>query len=368
MAEYKFADQLMTPHLLKGGYELERSSLTSEIDPSDVGDCVRLGFETGDSRAHIAGADIIASMVHKALWWPENESEAKKVGSSYPPSLRDLTTVQAADCYGFTIVSSELVERADIKHWVAFANGHATLVLPSEKRSHIHICDPLSPNINQDLTPAIMGEKTKYITDVSRLGRAAVLLYTPKIARDIKKKGEDPFARYPWLYRGDYLAAAQSHRDQGEKGHKIVMSLFKPYFGRPALENYKNMQEALLAGNLTAATDNMQRIGEFYPDMDSRQHHFEMKSLMRYLGTEGHVKYARELLDKYFKTFTFIEDSRFPEAQGDCLKILGQAANDIGVYEAAREYYLRAKDMPRAYVTAIEGKLHKLGRLTFRLN
>ncbi len=374
MAEHAlaYAHRLYTPHSLQEEDAIQRP-LLEDIQLRGIKDWFYRNGEQHDESEEMAVMDFIINGTHRALYWPPDKAAAEKIGASWPPVMQDLERRQVADCYGFSIVASECLQEADIDHWVGFANGHATLLKGTNNNAKIHLTDPLTPEMSQDLTPAIVGGPHQDIPQgIERYGHAAVILNTNTIASNMRHKPDYPFRTYPWLNTGGDSASWEDlpYKTDGLPNYaarKIIMSIMEPATGRQVLRDHSELMQAVREDDVASAANSMQRIGSFFPDMDARQPHKEIKYLMKELGQQHRVLFARQLLKDYFATFVLHGDSRFTEAQGDCLRILAREGLDLESCQDASVLYERALKQPNSYKQTIKAKLAIVAALKTRL-
>lgn len=386
MATEYYADSMVTPHPRRPSLETPQQ-LSAVIRYQGFHDELGAIHDRGDYEENaLAASHIITSQVREALWYPETSKDFEALEIEQPISLKALPEKQAGDCFAFTIVSSECLEIAGIDHWIGFANGHATVLLPTEESQGLHMNDPLSPVLSQDLQHSMVsGGSGDYSVadDMRAFGRSAIELNSLSLASRARGDTIDLLAEHPWLVfqRGPHAVnrygLAQdivSGRDvYGRELHpsksRIFMSVFLPEDGREMLHDYDEFQRAYRDGeHMDAASILYSRLGDGYPDVDARQSHSRVKEVVRMLAQNGSAIYARALLDEYFESFVLMaEDSRVAEAHADCLIIVAREAGDPDVATEAAGMYSSVLRHNRAYRDAVAGKLAKATRLAAML-
>lgn len=357
------ARALETPHFLQDTGE-PRQRLASVINTAGI-DLELDGINGPDIEdVRIAAADFVANQVRKALWYPVKEggrNDFDELKVSDPPRLEDLETDrQAADCIGFSYVTSYFLERQGIGHWVAFANNHAGIVVDSDNDTELFFIDPLSPELDQNMLPAIKGTSKERISDdITGLDRTAIMLDSDRLVTGSRLLKTNPYGASPWL-SAKPIDEQQGVRVGIEDSPKIVMSLFPPQVGRLVLEGWNKLQHSVLAKEFYDATDALHEIGSFYPNMDARNPHKELKWVVRNLALRGHYDEASIAVEDYFETFGFIKDSRFDEARGDCFKIIALVSRSLYFARLAIEAYEDALNISTVNIDTVTSKIDKL--------
>jgi hypothetical protein len=361
-----YSNNLISPHPKQNTGELPQP-LSFAIDTMDISERLERVKISRRATESLAAADYIANQVRKALWYPQNTSEGDdfaELGVSNPPKLSDLETKQAADCIGFTIVTAEFLSRAGITHWVGFANGHANLVMDTGNNRSLFMLDPLSPELDQDIKPALMHDSVQEIRrNIHNFGRAAIMLNSTSLIKGTHSKHlVDPKEAHPWLQPNpsqnlDLISS------QPEKPQRIVMGLFPAFIGRRVLQAYSAFQHATLENDVPAAADALEELECNFPDMDARKSHHDLRWVLAGLVKKGEGERAQNIVQSYFQTFNFIPDSRFAEAEGDCYKLIARATGDGSAASAAIEAYQRAIKMPKGHINK-DTLTKKIAKLT----
>jgi hypothetical protein len=367
MVGIEYTQGLITPHPMQNKGE-EAQLLDDVIDITQIADQIDQLPDTDHEDVRIAAADFVAYQVRKALWHPQITSERddfKAMGVTQPPRLEDLKRKQAADCLGFTLVTSTYLDLGNVDHMIGFANGHATIVVDSDKEEELFLLDPLSPELDQNLHPALIKSEVAELRSLlDQHGRAAMKLNSTKMIESTRVTSPNPFALHPWLSTRDRrIEGYDSLRSSDDHAPEtIVMSLFQPRIGQEMVVHYSQLRHAALMGHPNRAVNALYRLGENYPDMDARKRHKELQWVAGHLAIHGHTKGAVKVIDNYFKTFDFIGDSRFAEAKGDNLARVARISRSPAIARLAIIAYEQALEHPRAYKQAVTGKRHKLAQ------
>jgi hypothetical protein len=381
VSEYEeyYAENIEIPHPQRPTLETESEKLAAIIRNEGFGEqlaAIKDPFERQENA--LAAAHVIGSQVREALWYVEPRDFKRFDIQDDVVSLDHLRGKQAARCIGFAVVASECLEMSGIDHWVGFANGHSTILLPTEGGARLHLADPLTAVLSQDLEHSMVtaGYSDRSIADdMEEFGRSAIELNTLSMATRARDNTVELLRDHPWLMftRGDgEYGRQQLAQDMvvgqdpyGKPVHpsraRIFMSLFLPEDGRQLLHDYDALRTAYSRGELVDAAGILyDRIADAYPDLDARQSHRWVKDIVRKLSTEGNANYARKLLERYFESFVLMaDDSRVPEAHADCLRIVAREAGDPDAAREAAAIYEKVLGYDRAYKGAVSKKLAK---------
>lgn len=93
----------------------------------------------------------IANIVHDSL---SPKTVARRTTLLTPESLAES---EEANCYGYTVVLSECLEKAKIEHFVGFVNGHSFVLLHDEQNKAYKMIDALTRKYSGDITTALRG-------------------------------------------------------------------------------------------------------------------------------------------------------------------------------------------------------------------
>jgi len=373
MPSTSYAENLVIPHPERPSEEGPQP-LLAIIDPESIGETLQRVAPADYDEMAVAATDFIASQVRAALWYPERKGDRndfKRFDVDSPVPIAELTEKQVADCFGFTIVTSECMEIAGINHWVGFANGHSVLLYPIDEGRVLHMTDPLSHVLSQYLEHSI-ASGASVPEDMRRYGRSAVELDTRSLVSQSRGDDVELLKEHYWLMfqRGDTPVEEYFEEPRffgGKKirpSHfKILMSIFNAAEGRQILQDYNGFELAYNDGDYLTAASRIQSMRGIFPNIDARRSHAEIKRVVAELGRHEQTALARRVLDSYFESFVLLEnDSRFKVAHGDALRILAREGRDPDAAQAAIDQYYAALDRdryPKAYREMVRGKLAK---------
>jgi hypothetical protein len=350
MQEELYADTLVTPHPEKPASGEVPQILSAVIRHQGFKEQLAdIGDQAEYEENALAAAHIICSQVREALWYAEPEDFSRFGVEDDIIHLSELPEKQVARCIGFTVVASECLELTGINHWIGFANGHSTIVLPTEEGRQLNLADPLSPVLSQDLQHSMVrggSDEHTVNDDMREVGQSAVELNTLSMARRARGNTIELLRDHTWLmfrrggaqdaYSAEQdaldLVAGRDHRDRSvhPSRARVFMKLFLPQEGRRVLHDYDDFRRAYSRDELLDAAGVLyDRLGGNYPDLDARQSHSSVRAVVRELAGMGSAIYAQKLLDEYFESFALMsDDSRVPEAHADCLMVVARHADD----------------------------------------
>ncbi len=390
MAEEMYADSLVTPHPDRPAFEQAPQVLSAVIKHQGFEDQLAgIDDPVEYEENALAAAHIISSQVREALAYAEPEDFDRFEIEDDIVHLSELPGKQVARCIGFTVVSSECLELTGIDHWIGFANGHSTIVLPTEEGHQLNLSDPLSPVLSQDLQHALVSGGSEDHTvhdDMEEFGQSAIELNTLSMASRARGNTIELLRDHPWLMftrgegqdaygmqrQAESLVLGRDRQDGPVHPSKarVFMRLFLPEEGRQMLHDYDDFRLAHSRGELLDAAGILyDRLKSNYPDLDARQSHARVKAVIRKLADTGNANYAKKLLDSYFDSFALMtDDSRVPEAHADCLMTVARDAGDPEAASEAADIYRVVLGYDRAYRRAVGGKLDKAISLAARLS
>lgn len=362
-----YSESLITPH----PYKHDGQENQQPLHVAARLDTIREGLESmaifGDSildEARIDAAQHIAKAVNRALWFPiadEHRDDFAHFGLPKPLSLETIYNAQAANCYGYTLVTSECLEAADIPHWIAYANGHAFNVLPTTN-NRLYLLDSLSPQLNQFLDEALeVGTKESAERDIKHHGRAAMMLNTLAFGGTLGTDTDTLSHKYPWLTTDSALNSITTKSEKTaaryRSKYRLIMSVFEPSSGRGAIENYAELEYAISVNNTDRACMLIENMSGYFPEIDARQDHSQLRTLVTALSPVDPER-AIALVEEYFSSnFKLTSDSRILEAKGDMLRKIAKAAGNSRAAELAANAYHETLQRPKSFRSAILGKL-----------
>lgn len=336
-----YLETLQTPHANREPWQVETSQALSDVVFDSGLDTLP---ETPDR--HLWAAAAVQQAIRRSLWYEPGVS------------LEALSETQMATCIGYTVVGSEALEAAGVDHWVGFANGHAVLLLPD--RNNLWLLDMLSPELNQPIDRALSyGTKQSISEDLNNHGRAVVKLHTEVLAGTLHKTPEDIAQTHPWFLvdtsktRRDRLFPGVSHENERRQRYSrqsLILSVFEPKNGRNVLAEYSTFRESMDSGQYKNATKSLRELAGFYPDIDARGDSFKLvKRLVGRLSRAGDIASAKTVVSDFFSSFSISGDTRVREYEGDCLRVIAEAGNDIDAALQAFERYNSVRRNPRSY-------------------
>lgn len=361
-----YSESLMTPHPRKS-----TEALQQPLEEALQLDQVREGLEALSridiERYEIAKqevVDVIATQVNKALWFPMY-SDPKYPEDALLPNplpLDSITSIQTTDCFGYTLVASECLEKASVDHWVAYANGHAFLLVPFSG-GKTYFMDALSPGLNGFVENALeRGDQEAITRQIAESKRAVVMLNTQTMGSLIGKSADTIAEKHPWFTKKEFSGSrGVSEKDPShsryQSKYKLIMTAFDPKDGRNSIRDYVSYDIAMSANDIGTARDAMLSMSGVFLNADARQDHTEVRSLVRKLcvtDPESAAKVAETYFDSNFKN---LHDSRIHEAKGDVFRVIARMAGMKSAAERASAAYQEAVKMPHSFTAAVLGKL-----------
>ena len=319
--------------------------------------------------------DLIAKEVGRSLWYPQtinkdHKDDFESYGLPNPLPLSTIQENQFTNCHGYTLVGSECLEKAGIEHWIAFANRHAFMLVPTTLNGArtVYFTDMLSPYLNQVVSEAINPRNfDKLPTGIRRTGRTAAILNTYFLA----PVGTDTDAlsqMHTWMKSGSHNAFSPRYTSVGMPHHEEykelmsqyshIMSVYSMEKGRVSLEHYVDLRCAIATNNIEDAYQILIDMHGIYPELNARQSHDEIKRIALYLAHQNRSDEAIRLVEDHFDSnFSFSTDSRFLSAKGDILRAIARKTNHLDAANMAISCYVEANKSPHAFHATLLGKI-----------
>jgi hypothetical protein len=378
-----YTESLETPHPQRA--PIYREPLYDTFEADNVAcllDDLRATDPSLYEQTKLAVAVDIAGKVRRSLWFPQKSSthnDFKKFNLSQPLDLDSLVEKQMTNCYGFTVAASECLDAVGIDHWIGYANGHAFVLIPNqaeEGRDDVFLLDPLSPHLNQQLGSALSwGTPESIRHDIETNERAAVILDSDQMGRTLGRDTDTLVLEHPWLMfaayndplrarRAAYFNADPSTVESRYRGpYRLVTAIFEGTKGREVIENYVAFLVATESGDVASACQSLSELSGCYPELDARQSHRELRSVVKKLCVEDPDAAAR-VVDEYFGDLASVSgDSRLRERKGDLMRVIAKITGSRAAAQYALRAYQEAAGKPGAYQPIILGKLARAREL-----
>lgn len=344
-------ESLLTPHPLKLSENAVQQPLVAEVDPSTISELLNEAGNLGPemySDVLTDCVDLICRETRKALWYPTGDVKLNghTIKRMPYPDLAHVENEQVADCYGFTLVASELMERADIPHFItyinlAYMNGHSTLLVPLGD-GRLRLADPLRPDLNHDATSDLDTPGLLESLAAKPHEKHSVKFDALAMAHQLGMDWSEFIREFPWM-----SAKKDSGRYPGKepKGQTLIASIFHPAEGRYVLETHARFLKAINEEDFLLAAHLLSSLRDLHPTIDLRQRHPEIRILSQNLARIGFTELARSSIEIYINGIAKVaDDPRISILHGDCLRSVastGQcetsALGAISAYERAVE-------------------------------
>ena len=185
-----------------------------------------------------------------------------------PPLAQEtLADRKKTNCYGHTIVLSELLEKIGVDHMVSFANQHGFVILADDISNRVFMLDAAA-RFSQDITGMVGGESPLKQVSHGKL-RAENTLYTFDLASRMYKRGmmDDVLDMYSWMSFADIKA-----RDglDDARSFRLQLLSYPSIPGRELLKQYYNGIIAFNRSRYKSTYDFWKDLDGIYPDVDVR--------------------------------------------------------------------------------------------------
>lgn len=178
---------------------------------------------------------------------------------------------EKTNCYGNVIMTSEFLEEFGVKHYVAFANGHALILLYDYPNGRSFMVDSQA-SLRMESTAAVTGgglPKEWQLDDVtSETLCCDLFLSTSHIIRSIPPDKSQLIAEKS-LWLGLNPLDKEHFRGNTAEDVVIPMRVYPSLPGRDVLELYYNSIVHENRNEMEMATTQLEDMSGVYPDIDS---------------------------------------------------------------------------------------------------
>ena len=262
-------------------------------------------------------------------------------------SWDDRTETVETNCYGHTVVTSELLEAAGIDHFISFVNSHSFVSLFDTAGRRAHMVDAPAKDLFLDIDGAVIGGwPTQYFEQHPGEKFATNMLDTVAlIGRITRKPTAQVLSENEWLQAGAGKVLKPNYDETLSTTH-LIMRSYTPAIGREMLVNYGMTLQYALTGDIQSSVDYFRRLEGVYPDIDIANKLYLAKKLRDRLlkaGMYGEMEDVARVVDNSLVKSGPNED-RTPNKYFllDTLRIIAFANEDsellYGVAEAYKEF------------------------------
>jgi hypothetical protein len=366
-----YAEQLHTPHPEHNTTGLEPRPLLASLDIAafklDLDDARRRG-PASYQQAVMEALPVIQTGVRKALWYRDEGALNRDAQTTM---FDTLTETQDTACFGYAVVTSECLSLAGIRHWLAYGGEHALITLPfttKEGGRQLYLVDPFKPDLNDNITGALMGNTVKGMADQMQgsMKRGAALLNVSLLAI---RKGYSSTASF---YQEFGYMTHRKHNLYGDirvpgedtrRPDTVVLSTFSPHVGATVLQHTASYRSAAQWHQGVTASGALHSMRGLYPQLDARapSHRYIVDVVTDLCKQQSFARATRAVAD-YCASFAQSKDSRLTELEGDLFGLVAQHKRDQNLLETAVASYRTAAKQSRQ-VWAISGLLKKIDRM-----
>ena len=371
-----YIENIVTPHPLYGDYGVATHN-PGEVETVPFLEAA--GIE--EAKLYLAATDDydtaareitdhVESVVHGSLRIADSKVQPKGGGDLFETMRRE----QITNCIGYTSLGSEALSEAGVDHYVTYINGHWLLARLSDNNNRLWLADMQLPKFSREVTALVSrGGPGSIASQVDKYGRGLAKLDTLGLMALIGQTAEKLEGDHPWLTAKKTTLVPNHNmtdRDERHDAHlnSLVMSLYAPELGRRIMQHYVNFRAAIDVNNLSTATGHLTHMRGFYPEVDARADHAEIKSLVKKLCALGEFEHAQSSVDDYTASFNLTQDSRLKELEGDLLRIISKHSHDPDIAAQSHAAYQEAVSRSRRSSSRILGKVAASGSLVEQLS
>jgi|GEM_PF-2874603 hypothetical protein len=286
-------------------------------------------FSLSDKRLpdKIKAATDLCDIIRKNLWFEPLNADTPVLSEQF------IDTEHRTNCFGYTIVCSECLDKLSMDHNVAFANGHSFVLI--RDMEGCYLCDSTSKDVSGQIT----GNLDNNFIDkhLKENGCTDVYLNTRLIKlNDESCLGFDELAiGHPWMsfhnYERDY--------DRKDCDDRLIMKIYDSKGGRGMLETYSHLLSFNLNRDYKKAALSISELGELYPNIDSRNHFYEIRDTIRGLISDGDYDLAKSVINNDLHKINFGHSLEAAFLVPKLNRALGKTALDVEILEAASSSY-----------------------------
>ena len=353
------AAQLFTPKssITEQNPHIHRELLLESQQLRAINDEYEQSPKTFDDTARAAMS--VASLVRETLDF------APTSNSSQPLRAEIIAETEVANCFGYTIVTSECLERLGIEHFISYANQHTFITLFDRQSDRSFMIDVKTEELCCEMTGAV-GRENPFDQLWRGQLRAENSLFTDELLmRQLPQSinRENFLAVRGWLRFPD---PQLEHRDS-RRGSILQMFTLPSIPGRLLLLDEYNARIDQLRGKYEEAASALVDLPGLYLDVDPRNNLEEVGKLCKRLIVQGYDELAIEVARMVNESLPDDDHSKNELFLPDVVRRVAKKNDDIGLLRKAIQLY---ESLPRNSLT--EGKLRAakrgLDKLMIKLN
>lgn len=245
-----------------------------------------------DHQSAETNLQTITSLVHQKY------RHKKKPRGALALNSKKIAQDREVDCYGYTVALSQVLNRQNIDHKIAYGNGHSFVV--ANVNSDLFILDSLTPEISGELQPQNICHRKCYednvfsldmISHINQVALGQNHLNPQNILQDQLwthfRRNQDRFGSGG---RESYIVPT--------KNSSIIVRSYQPESGITALYAYDQYKHAIFNNQLPQAYYLSKVLENYYPNLDIRNKPKVTEKLITRLGKLGLDTLASLTIDR----------------------------------------------------------------------
>jgi hypothetical protein len=272
------------------------------------------------------------------------------------------------NCFGHSIVASELMDELEIPHTISFVNGHSFITLFDGESDQAHMVDPPSKNLFLDIDGLVHGTHSlQQLQNATEHHQVATNIIDTEglMARIPRKPRAQLIEEHPWLSIGSTMSGVNQDTQTGFDKTQLIMRTYLPETGRQVLQYYGMVGQRMLEREYLQAAEEAGALFGLYPELDARNKLAPAVTLRHELGRLGAVEAMQDLAAVIDSSLWYGDPTEDRTANRyfwlDTLRHIGSKFEDPELIEIARDGY---KDL----TTVIPSARHKAHRATIMAN
>ena len=242
------------------------------------------------------------------------------------------------NCYGYTVVASEILDKIGIEHYISVANEHAFIVVFKPHSDKAFMLSVADKELYTDITDVIGSQHP-----LDQLATGELFAENEFDSQRLAEKIEDEdvrkelFAKRPWLH---FESEHKSRfAEPKPRDFKPVMRTYPSYPGRGIIKEYFEFLYQTHKGDAAAAVEAAENLEGVFPEVDPRNNMRDARLLLNRLEAERRYDDMLALSGAIDASLGAAESTKNAFFHPDTTRRVGMRTNDPElVAEAIAQY------------------------------
>lgn len=329
-------ENLQTPHPnhIKPGMPEVHRPLLEAIDIEGLRTTFDDARERGDdqyTRAVTTHLPEVLEPIRRSLWYVEGAGP-----NATTTPLDTLAQTQETHCFGYALVTSQVLGRLGIHHWIGAIGKHATPIVPLRMRGtdNLYVADAMNAEYVNFIAAALrrttIAVMRKEMDDPSHPRGAAMLNTKQLLGYERLAHGKPPSS-----ITGEIIGEFEPERSQA----RLVVSTFHVPIGERALQGSARFDAAAAHGDHKRAALALREIPGLYYDIGAGAPQDHIRAVVAGLCERGHFQMAERAIEDYCQSFKRTKHPVFAELKADLLATVAMAKGCADTHAHAQTLY-----------------------------